>query len=165
MVKKHISVDAKHLILTQYSPHQRGSGFGSLASRFGVAGGAGVIHRWYQRWNGTAASLKESSKSGRPRILNGREVTRYVELPIRRKNRSHVAVHYPELRESVQLRTGKNPSLRTIRRYGKEERGIRQKRTKKQTENECELIIQQRIRLSCGVVYGCSLLLFVLSVY
>lgn len=138
MVKKHFTPDQKHLILTQYSPQQHGHGFASLASRFGVAGGAKLISNWYHRWNGTAASLLEKKKIGRPRILKKSEVTRYIKQPVVRKNRSHTAVHYTDLVQRVHQNSGRQPSLRTIQRYGREDAAIRDRSTTITTTNECQ---------------------------
>jgi hypothetical protein len=53
-------------------------------------------------------------------------------------NRRHTAVHYPTVHEAVQAATGQQVSSRTIRRYGKEELGVKSKGTEKKTEEECK---------------------------
>lgn len=70
--------------------------------------------------------------------MSRKEVQQHVRAPILRANRAHKAVHYPAVVESVRQRTGKEVSLRTLRRYGKEELGARQRKGKKRTAEESE---------------------------
>jgi transposase len=128
----------KHNILTHYCAGVRGSGFAALARRFAVKGGAGVILRWHVRWDGTPASLQEQPRSGRPRTLSRAEISRHVRAPLLAANRAHRAVHYTTLLPAVRAKTGKELSLRTLRRYGKEQLGAKQKRSKKRTAGESE---------------------------
>jgi hypothetical protein len=67
-----------------------------------------------------------------------------IRTPILRKNRKHEPVHYTQLRQTVEEKTGKKVSIRTIRRYGKEKLGARDKRTQKRTheESQCTQHIQ-----------------------
>lgn len=134
----HLSADAKHAILLEYIPGSRTHGFAALARRHGVKGGRWVIARWHERWDGSAASLEEQPHSGRPRTLSSREVNQHIRVPILDANRAHAAVHYSDLLPSVRLATGRNMSLRTVQRYGKEELGARDKRTRKRTADERE---------------------------
>jgi hypothetical protein len=71
-------------------------------------------------------------------LLNRREVQQHIRTPILRANRAHKAVHYPTLLPSVRAKTGKQVSIQTLRRYGREELGARQRRGKKRTADECE---------------------------
>lgn len=128
----------KHSILTHYRAHDRGAGFDALARRFAVAGGGRTIQRWHSRWDGTAASLQHASGAGRPRTLSSAQVTRHVKPRILAANRRHEAVHYPDILPAVQAATGTDLSLRTLRRYGKEELGAKQRRGKKRTTEESE---------------------------
>ena len=128
----------KQSILSHYRAGVKGAGFDALARRFAVKGGGAVIKRWHDRWNRDAASLEHKQGAGRPRALSGREVQQYVRAPILRANRAHRAVRYTELLPAVQERTGKNVSVRTLRRYGKEKLGARSTRGKKRTAEECE---------------------------
>lgn len=132
----HLTAEAKHAILLEYAPHSPARSFAALARRHSVKGGRQVLQRWHERWNGTPQSLKEESRSGRPRKLSRGEVQRHVAGPILRANRSHAAVHYPAVAEEVREKTGKNIGLRTVQRYGKEELGARQTRGKKRTAEE-----------------------------
>ena len=96
------------------------------------------MRRWHMQWDGTAASLQHKEGAGRPRALSRREVQQHVRSPILRANRAHKAVHYPAVADTVRQRTGKEVSLRTVRRYGKEELGARQRKGKKRTAEESE---------------------------
>jgi hypothetical protein len=132
----------KHRILTHYRAGERGAGFKALARRFAVAGGATLVSQWHARWDGTPASLQEQQRSGRPRLLSAAEVSRHVRAPILAANRAHRAISYPQLLPQVQLKTGKQLSLRSLQRYGKEMAGATAKATKKRTavESECTRI-------------------------
>jgi transposase len=128
----------KHTILSHYRAGSRDTSFRALARRFAVQGGDAVILRWYQRWDGTPQSLEHKKGAVRPRVLSKREVQQHVRAPILRANRAHKAVHYPTLLPAVQQKTGKELSLRTLRRYGKEELGVKQRRGKKRTADESQ---------------------------
>jgi transposase len=128
----------KHIILSHYRVGDRTASFRALARRFAVQGGSTVIVRWHQRWDGTVQSLETKQRAGRPRALTRREVQQHVRMPILRANRAHKAVHYSALLPVVQQKTGKKLSLRTLRRYGKEELGVKQRRGKKRTADESE---------------------------
>jgi transposase len=132
------SPQQKHTILLHYQVGVRGAGFDALARRFAVRGGGETIRYWYSKWDGTSQSLKDEKRTGRPRVLSSREVQQHVHAPILRANRSHRTIHYTKLLPSVQEKTGKNVSLSTLRRYGKEELGAKQKRGKKRTADESE---------------------------
>lgn len=130
----------KHNILTQYIPHQRKNGFDSLAHRFNINSGGKTIKRWYDRWNGTVASLERSVGSGRTTIMKSNDMKKYITTPIRRKNKKNEAVHYSTLQSAIRSKYSNSISSRSIRRYGKERLGIRKKKTKKCTTLECKQI-------------------------
>jgi hypothetical protein len=132
----HLTPQHKHSILLEYQPRSRHHGFAALARRHGIKGGKQVLIKWHAAWNGTAASLEERRRSGRPRILSAREVKKYVAPPIRAKNRKAQAVHYTDVQPVVNKRTGKDASLRTIERYGLEELHGHCTRGKKRTAEE-----------------------------
>jgi len=134
----HLSADAKHAILLEYAPRSRTRSFSALARRHSVSGGSRTVSRWHQRWNGSAASLQEQQRSGRPRKLNSRQVQQHVRRPILAANRKHRPVSYTQLLPSVQAATATQLSLRTLRRYGKEELRVKSKATKKRTAVESE---------------------------
>jgi len=61
-------------------------------------------------------------------------------IPVRRANRAHKAVHYAPLRAQLIAATRKQPSLRTVQRYGHDD-AIKKQRTKKRTANERKLAL------------------------
>jgi hypothetical protein len=97
-----------------------------------------VVQQWHQRWDGSAASLQDKQRSGRPRKLSSRQVQQHVRKPILAANRKHRPISYTQLLPSVQAATGSQLSLPTLRRYGKEELRIKSKATKKRTAVESE---------------------------
>jgi hypothetical protein len=135
---KQLPPEAKHAILCEYSPFSRTHSFAALAARHGVVGGGEVVGRWHQRWDGTPASLQHARGAGRPHVMSEREVQQHVRAPILRANRAHAAVHYPAVATTAQQKTGKQVSLRTVQRYGKEELEARHGRGKKRTAEESE---------------------------
>jgi transposase len=133
--------ELKHFILTKYQHNRRGYGFDALAQQYGIAGGGRTVKDWYDRWDGTVDSLKRKPGSGRPRLLSEKEVHQYITAPIRKKNRKFEPVHYRDVLRPLRDKTGKSPSLPTVRRYGKENASINSKRTSKKTEWECKYYI------------------------
>lgn len=135
----HFSAEAKHYILLEYAPLDTSRSFSALARRHAVKGGERTIRRWHQRWNGTAHSLERKEGSGKARILTAAEVSRHIRAPILAANRKHRAIHYTDLLPEVQRKTGKQISLRSLQQYGKEELGVKQRRSKKRTaaESKC----------------------------
>jgi hypothetical protein len=138
MSQVHLTAEAKHHILLEYQRGVRGRGFRALSSRHGVKGGVHTIQRWMQQWDGTAASLKERERTGRPRVLSSAQVTRHIAAPIRNANRAGRVVRYSRLLPQVRASTGKSLSVQTLRRYGRKELGARQTRGKERTEDECQ---------------------------
>lgn len=142
-----LSVDTKHHILLEYAADDDTRSFAALALRHGVKGGARVVRRWHRSWNGTPASLQRKAGSGKARILSKAQVTRYVRQPLLAANRAHRSVHYTQLLPIVRQKTGKKLSIQTLRRYGKQELGAKEKHTKKRTADEsgyktCEKVEQ-----------------------
>jgi hypothetical protein len=135
---KHFSPELQHSILLEYTPRTATHSFAALAARHAVPGGERVVRRWHQRWDGSPASLERKAGAGRPRTLSMREVQQHVRAPILRANRAHRAIHYTQLLPGVRQKTGKELSLRTLQRYGKEELGAKQRRGKKRTAEESE---------------------------
>lgn len=71
-------------------------------------------------------------------MLSSAQVSRHVRAPILAANRAHRAVHYTDLLESVKEKTGKEISVQTLRRYGKEECAAKQRHSKKRSADESE---------------------------
>lgn len=128
----------KDEVLREYSPGVRGHSFRALARRFKIHGGMSVVQRWYSRWKGSPQSLARKVGSGGHPVLTREQVRRYILRPIEAKNKKHQAVHYSELKESVESSVGHSVSSRTIRRRGKEEMGCEAKSTVARTERECK---------------------------
>lgn len=147
----HLSAEAKHHILLEYAPHDTTRSLDALARRHAVKGGRDVLRRWLQRWDGSPASLERKQGSGKARVLSRAEVSRHVRAPILAANRAHRAIHYTELLPRVQAATGKKLSIQTVRRYGKQELGGRDKQSKKRTaeESECNSTCERRDALLC----------------
>jgi hypothetical protein len=132
----HLTAAAKHEILLEYSPRSPTHSFAALARRHSIKGGSGTVSRWHARWDGTAASLEEQPRSGRPRALSSTQVSRHIRAPILAANRAHRAISYTQLLPSVQAKTCTQLSIQTLRRYGRQELGARQQHTKKRTAAE-----------------------------
>lgn len=145
----HLSAEAKHHILLEYATHDATRSFAALAHRHAVKGGAEVVRRWHERWDGTPASLDRKPGTGKARALSKAQVQQYIRTPILRSNRSHLAVKYTKLLPQVRARTGVELSLRTLQRYGKEELGARSTRGKKRTAEERELVHRHAVRHAC----------------
>jgi transposase len=135
--------EVKHHILTQYTANVLGSGFKALATRYAIKGGHSVIRRWHEKWDGTPASLEPRKSPGRPRVLTHRQVTQHILNPIRRANRAHTAIHYPQIRRQLIAATDKSPSLQTVRRYGHKIK-VRHMHTSKRTIKESQYTCLQR---------------------
>lgn len=133
----------KHSILTHVKHKRKGETLASIASLHGVKGGARTLQRWLRRWKDTADSLQRRAGSGRPTLLTPAQVTKHVRSRIQSANRSARAVHYPSLLPLVQQATGRQFTLRTLQRYGKQQLHVRQKKAKKRTANECKSVNRQ----------------------
>ncbi len=123
------SAEFKQRVLQHYKEKTRGSGFLALAKRFDIKGGAGEVQRWYKRWTGSARSLERRPGSGRPQVLTKLEKKTHILKFVERCNKKGEVVDYPRVRQNVMNKTGKQISLREVRRIGREEFNIRWKRT------------------------------------
>jgi transposase len=133
---KQLTPRQKHSILVQYRPRSPTHSFAALAVRAGSGLKKSTIHSWYQRWDGTPASLQHKPVPGRPRVMSRAQVVRHLQSRIRSANRKPRAIHYTDLLPVVQRATDKNVSIQTLRRYGHNELGAGHKRTKKRTAAE-----------------------------
>ena len=134
----HLSADQKHTILLEYSPHDSRRSFHALARRFAVKGGGRTIQRWHAEWDRTPQSLERREGSGRAPILTPAEVGRYIRAPILAANHAYHAIHYTEVHDQIEEKTGKSISLPTVQRFGKEQLGGHNRHTHKRTEQERE---------------------------
>jgi len=135
---KQLSSETKHAILLEYQPHSTTHNFTALATRHAIKGGRKTIARWHQRWDGSAASLEHKQVAGRPSALSAVEVSRYIRAPVLGANRTHRAIHYPEVQQSIREKTGKQMALRTVQQYGEKQLKIKDKHCKKRTAQESE---------------------------
>jgi len=156
----HTSPDAKHHILLEYAAHDDTRSFAALAARHAIPGGERTVRRWHRRWDGTPRSLERKAGSGKARVLSRAEVSRHVRAPILAANRAHRAIHYTELLPRVQAATGKELSIQTLRRYGKEVLRGRDKPSKKRTaaESECSSACETRDTSLCVELWTDSVL-------
>ncbi len=148
----HLDASAKHHILLEYSPRCPSRSFAALARRHSIAGGKATVQKWHSRWDGTSRSLERKEGSGHAPLLTRAEVSRHVRTPILAANRAHRAVSYTELLPEVQRKTGKQLSIQTLRRYGREVLGARDKHTKERTadESECSDTVERAAATLCG---------------
>jgi hypothetical protein len=133
---KHLSPEQKHSIVARYRPRSPTHSFSALASQAGGGVTKSTVRNWYLRWDGMVASLKHEPVLGRPRVLSRGQVTRHVQPRIRAANRNARPIHYTDLLPVIHQATGKQMSIRTLRRYGKQELGAKQKHTVKRTTAE-----------------------------
>lgn len=153
----HVSAETKHAILLEYAPRSATHGFAALARRHSVKGGARLIRKWHEQWDGTPSSLQEKPRPGRPRVLSKAQVSRHVRAPILAANRAQRPVHYTTLLPLVRQKTGSKVSLRTLRRYGKQTLGVNQKHTKKRTAAESTCTRDRvGVRTLCVVLHADS---------
>ena len=128
--------EVKQLILSQYSSSDATRSFRALSHQYGMEPSGGTISRWYSDWDGTIESLQHKQGAGRPRILTRSEVTKYIQQPVAKANRSNTAIDYNEIHTRVEEKTGQELSLRTVQRYGKEDAGIKSQSTHAVTVDE-----------------------------
>lgn len=122
----------KKRVVDYYHSHRPHISFRAVATLFEIKGGPMTVQRWYKRRN----SLETKPRSGRPTILKQDEINTHIGTKMLRKNRQPTTVHYTDIIDDVKKNTRKNPTLRTIQRYGLR-LGIRKKKTSKRTSQEC----------------------------
>ena len=128
--------EQKHSVLTHCAARRDGETVEHILALHDVCASTRAVRKWRQQWNGTIASLQRQPTSGRPRVLSKAQVTRHITAPIRNANRAARAVRYTKLLPQVQAATQTDVSLRTLRRYGKEEARGHKTRGKKRTAEE-----------------------------
>ncbi|CAF3491093.1 unnamed protein product [Rotaria sp. Silwood2] len=114
-------------------------------------GGHKTVKRWFDRYDGTVASLQQKYRSGRPPILNKQQVNKLITKVVRSHNRLSSTIDYIKITNSIRQETNINVSLRTIRRCGQNS-GIKYKKTIKRTYTEmsdisCDAIAKLRRKL------------------
>lgn len=138
MNMKQLTAEQKHSILTHLQSRGKGVSADAIAAAHGVKGGRSRLHKWLQRWDGTSQSLERKPSSGRPRALTRAQVKRHIKPRILAANRRGEAIHYTTIHSAVQQATGSQVSIQTLRRYGKQELGVKQKRSTKRTASESQ---------------------------
>jgi transposase len=130
---RYYDITYKERVVNYYTINQPSATFHSVARLFQIPGGDRTVRRWYKRRN----SLETKPRSGRPTILNQDQINTHICTKIRRKNRKPTSVHYTDIIDDVKRNTRKNPTLRTIQRYGHDKLCIKKKKTSKRTSQEC----------------------------
>jgi transposase len=136
--RKSYDSNYKQAVLEYYQNNKSTESFASVAKKFNIQSGKKTVFRWYQRWNGTAQSLKQRARSGRPRVLNKSQVYHTIATPINESHKHARPIHYTDLIQSVQQKTHTHCSLRTIQRIG-QQNDFKQKRTHKRSFYESNL--------------------------
>lgn len=152
----HLTADVKHHILLECTAESNTRSLDSIAALHDIKGGRATLHSWLSRWDGNAASLEEKPRSGRPPLLSTAQVHRHIQPRVLAANRQHRAIHYTDMLKQVVDATHTKLSLRTLRRYGREELGIKQRKSKKRTHNESEFTHvceagAELMRLACAL--------------
>lgn len=135
---KQLTPEQKHSILLEYSPRSPTHSFSALAARHGLGNAKSTVKSWYDRWDGTIESLQHKKGAGRPCALSAAQVARYILRPIRRANQQHRVIHYPQLLPPLNSILRRKIALRTLRKYGKQQAGIKKKRSTLRTPYECQ---------------------------
>jgi transposase len=150
-MEKHaeVSLDQKQQILEEYQPGVRGNGFKALAKRHSINGGHTTIRKWYKKWDGTKNSLQKESGGDRRSILTEKEKKKEIVGYISKKARKN-AVNYPEVKENVERKTGKDIKLRTVQEIGKNLQ-MTPKKTKRKTPSEGKFHAQFSLKSFLGL--------------
>ncbi|CAF3898161.1 unnamed protein product [Rotaria sp. Silwood1] len=93
---------------------------------------------WYRQWDGTVQSLNTRSKGGRPRTMTKNEVKQYILGFVTKMNKQFKPVNYRIVQANVESLVNKKVPLSTIQRYGKEECGLRWRKTHELTSRDVD---------------------------
>ena len=130
------SAEQRQRILQQCSLHDRFNGLCAVSRRWGLSPDGKTLQRWFRQWDGTVESLKERSRSGRPRLLTAAQVHNRILQPVVAANRAHRCINYASVHPALQQNENVRVSLRTVRRYGRVATGIKNRRTQRKTAHE-----------------------------
>lgn len=155
------SAEQKQRILSQYSPHSRDYSYRALSRRYNLSPDGRTIKKWRQQWDGTVSSLRGRRRPGRPRILTPTQVHNHIHQPIVAANRRHECINYATIHHRVTDSLQVNVSRSTIRRYGYNSIGIRQRRVVRRSPVECnydthEFTITLSLYCLCVTVVTCA---------
>lgn len=128
----------KHDILVHCQSRRASDSEVDVAAQHGVTVTRQTLYNWRRQWNGTRESLEHKKGAGRPPLLTPSEVSRHIRAPILAANRAQRAIHYPDVLQQIQTKTGKKIALRTLQHYGKEKCQAKERTTHKRTRAECE---------------------------
>lgn len=118
----------KQRVVREYRAGDRGAGYQALAKKWQVGGGARLVARWVQQWDGTTRSLSKRTRPNHPRLLSRQQAQTHIRDVVARRHTHHQPVSYIELAADVREATGVGVSVRTVRRYGREDFGQRHRR-------------------------------------
>lgn len=126
----------EHNVLQGYRPGIYGSGLKSLAKKFQIKDGHKLIQRWYRQWNGTVESLNPKAKGSRPRTLTENEMKHNVSDFVSMMNEEFKPVNYRMVQTHIVESLNKKVPLSTIQRYGREEYGLKWKKSREITTRD-----------------------------
>jgi hypothetical protein len=135
-MSRYYSDEYKRLVVSYCTTHHRHQSYSDIAKQFDIKGGKRTVQRWMKQ----SHIKKKVNKQKRNTILNKKEMNEYIYKKIKKKNQQHTSIHYRELLKDIKTELHKEPSLRTIQRYGQQKFGIKQKRTITRTVQECKRI-------------------------
>lgn len=143
------SAEQKQHIVSQCSAAGENMSLRALSRQYGLSSKGSTLSRWMRRYDGSAASLKDKQRSGRPRILTQQEVHNHIREPIISHNRKHTPINYKQIHTLIRQRTQKRPSLQTVRRYGLEIVNAKQRRVRRRTSTERKCICIVTVFIAC----------------
>jgi transposase-like protein len=129
------SPEWKQSVLEECEPGTLHAGFAALARRHHISDRS-LVQKWYKRWDGTKESLEKKTRPNRERKLTEEESAEHVLGVVEQCNREGRVAHYDAVQKKVKHATGKDVSLRTLRRYGKRDHRITEKQTTRKLARE-----------------------------
>lgn len=105
-------------VVSEYRAGERGAGLSALAKKWRVGGGAMLVRRWVEQYDGTIKSLAKRTRPNRRRILSQQQAEEHIRDLVADRHAEKKAVSYREVAEDVRELTGASISDRTVRRYG-----------------------------------------------
>lgn len=130
------SAKQRQRILEQCARRDTNDSICAVSRRYGLASNGQTLLRWMRQWNGTTESLREREHPGRPRILTRTQVHNSIRQPVIAANRAHRCINYSMIHRQLQQEHHLDVSVRTVRRYGRRDVGIRNRRVQRKTPHE-----------------------------
>jgi transposase-like protein len=126
---QHYTPAFRHQVLSDYLPNTRGHSFRALARKWAIPDHTS-IQQWYDQWDGTKASLETQPKAGRKRTFTQAQSTKLILKPVLKAIEKGQEISYPEIHEKIIAKPQySHISLRTVRREGRRQHGLKRKRT------------------------------------